>query len=91
MERYGTEYGFFYPKELTGLTSDSVIYCVGAGEDISQDVSGLAKQLGSNVHIFDPTPRAIDHVKYVQVVFVVMRAQLLMYVLGVVILTTLIS
>ena len=61
--RYGTEYsGFYYPKDLKGLDKDSIIYCVGAGEDISHDIC-IAKQLNSNIHIFDPTPRAIQHYK----------------------------
>jgi len=66
MKRYGTWYGgFWYPDTLPGLNKDSVIYCVGAGEDITHDIC-LAKQLGSKVYIFDPTPRAIDHVRLVK-------------------------
>jgi hypothetical protein len=66
MKRFGTEYaGFFYPSSLAGLDSSSVIYCVGAGEDISHDIS-LAKETGASVHIFDPTPRAIQHIELVK-------------------------
>ena len=66
MKRFGTQYGgFYYPKNLDNLNKDSVIYCVGAGEDISHDIE-LAHQLNSNVYIFDPTPRAIEHVKYIK-------------------------
>jgi len=63
---FGTNYGgFFYPQNLPNLNKDSIIYCVGAGEDISHDVI-LSYKLGCPVHIFDPTPRAIKHVKYVK-------------------------
>lgn len=66
MKRFGTEYaGFYYPKNLDGLNSSSVIYCVGAGEDISHDIS-LAKETGAVIHIFDPTPRAIQHIELVK-------------------------
>jgi hypothetical protein len=65
MKRYGTVYaGMYYPAEL-GLSKDSIIYCVGAGEDISHDIE-VAKACGAPVHIFDPTPRAIEHVKLVK-------------------------
>ena len=61
MKRFGTEYGgFYYPENLDGLDSNSIIYCVGAGEDISHDIV-LAKKLDSKVYIIDPTPRAIEH------------------------------
>ena len=69
MERFGTEYGgFYYPKNLDGLDSNSIIYCVGAGEDISHDIV-LAKKLDSKVYIIDPTPRAIKHCNYIKVHF----------------------
>ena len=62
----GTEYGgFYYPTQLPELNENSVIYCVGAGEDITHDVI-LSYKLNCPVHIFDPTPRAIEHVKYVK-------------------------
>ena len=66
MKLYGTDYGgFYYPDNLFGLNENSVIYCVGAGEDITHDLM-VAHQLNSDVYIFDPTPRAIEHVKYVK-------------------------
>jgi FkbM family methyltransferase len=69
VERHGTKYGgFYYPSDLPGLDSNSVVYCVGAGEDITHDVI-LAKKLGCKVFIFDPTPRAIKHVEHVKKVF----------------------
>lgn len=59
LRHLGTNYGgWFIPSKF--LNSESVCYCVGAGEDISFDVS-LAKNYGSKVFIFDPTPRAIEH------------------------------
>ena len=64
--RFGTEYGgFYYPKDLPKLNQNSIIYCVGAGEDITHDVI-LSHKTKSPVYIFDPTPRAIKHVKYVK-------------------------
>ena len=66
IERFGTEYGgFYYPKNLPKLNENSIIYCVGAGEDITHDVV-LSYKTNSPVYIFDPTPRAIEHVKYVK-------------------------
>ncbi|NBT47291.1 MAG: FkbM family methyltransferase [Actinobacteria bacterium] len=66
MRRFGTDYGgFVYPSELPGLSEKSVIYCVGAGEDISHDIE-IAYATGAKVHIFDPTPRAIQHVELVK-------------------------
>lgn len=46
---------------LAEIDSNSVVYCVGCGEDISFDLS-LAELTGCQVHGFDPTPRAIAHV-----------------------------
>jgi len=69
IKQFGTVYGgFYYPVDLNGLNSNSIIYCVGAGEDITHDIK-VANQLNSKVYIFDPTPRAIEHVKYVKEVF----------------------
>lgn len=66
LKRFGTAYGgFYYPENLDKLDKDSVIYCVGAGEDITHDIE-IACKTGAEVHIFDPTPRAIEHVNYVK-------------------------
>jgi FkbM family methyltransferase len=66
MKQFGTLYsGFFYPATLPSIKSNSVIYCFGAGEDISHDIE-LAHKTGATVHIFDPTPRAMAHVQQVQ-------------------------
>lgn len=66
---FGTKYGgFYYPTNLENLDSNSIIYCIGAGEDISHDVI-LANKLKSKVFIYDPTPRAIQHIKFVKDLF----------------------
>lgn len=63
---FGTTYGgFYYPEDLKELNENSIIYCFGAGEDITHDVI-LSYTLNCKVQIFDPTPRAIEHVKYVK-------------------------
>ncbi len=68
-ELFGTNYGgFYYPSTLPKLDKNSIIYCVGAGEDITHDII-LSKRLQCPVHIFDPTPRAIEHVQLVKDVF----------------------
>lgn len=57
--RLGSEYGGWnIPSHF--LTSSSVCYLVGAGLDISFDLE-VASQFKSQVHIFDPTPRAYEH------------------------------
>lgn len=59
----GTKYGgWVIPRKL--LHSASVCYCAGCGEDISFDL-GLIDNFGCQVYAFDPTPRAIRHVKSV--------------------------
>ena len=69
MKRFGTEYGgFYYPENLDGLDENSIIYCIGAGEDISHDIM-IANKLNSNVYIIDPTPRAIEHYNHVKNVY----------------------
>jgi hypothetical protein len=56
--RFGTKYGEWYIPDI--FDSNSVCFCVGAGEDITFDIL-LQRHYDSKVHIFDPTPRAIDH------------------------------
>ena len=69
MKRFGTAYGgFYYPENLDGLDENSIIYCIGAGEDISQDIE-IAHKLNSKVYIIDPTPRAITHYNHVKDVY----------------------
>lgn len=52
------KHGYHIPKNY--LNSNSVCYCVGAGEDISFDVE-LVRLFGSNVFIIDPMPYARHH------------------------------
>jgi FkbM family methyltransferase len=59
LEKLGTSYGgWLIPVNL--LTSGSICYMAGAGEDISFDVE-LAKRFQCDVYIFDPTPRSKAH------------------------------
>jgi FkbM family methyltransferase len=59
--RLGTDYGGWVIPEGT-VDEASVVWCVGAGEDISFDLA-LVARYGCRVHCFDPTPRAIAHVE----------------------------
>ncbi len=54
----GTEYGgYAVPTEIA---KGSVGLSFGAGEDISFEIA-IAGELDATVHIYDPTPRAIDY------------------------------
>lgn len=59
--QHGSEYGAWTicPENLT---SNSVVYSFGVGEDITFDLS-LIKTCGLQIHAFDPTPRSIQWVK----------------------------
>jgi FkbM family methyltransferase len=58
--RLGSEYGgWWVPRSI--LRDRGVAYCVGAGEDITFDLALLER--GFVVRTFDPTPRAVDHVR----------------------------
>lgn len=64
LTRIGTNYGgWTIPDDI--LTSESICYCAGAGEDISFDI-GLVNQYKCNAYILDPTPKAIKHVASVK-------------------------
>jgi FkbM family methyltransferase len=58
--RLGTAYGGWIIPADSGLSSDSVCYSVGAGEDISFDCA-LIERFHCQVRVIDPTPRAIKH------------------------------
>lgn len=60
-ERLGSDYGgwTFWPAPLGG---ESVVYSFGVGEDITFDLSLIAK-FGCALHAFDPTPRSIAWVR----------------------------
>ncbi|CDZ37313.1 Methyltransferase [Neorhizobium galegae bv. officinalis] len=60
--RLGSGYGGWHLPKAHGLTSASVCYLAGAGEDISFDCQ-LARGFSCDVRIIDPTPRAIEHFK----------------------------
>lgn len=62
--KLGTEYGgFTIPDGI--LSSKSICYSAGAGEDISLEIELISKY-GCQVYLFDPTPRAIAHVNKVK-------------------------
>ena len=61
--RLGSSYGGWVIPQI--FSSNSVCYCVGAGEDISFDLE-LAKNFGCEVFVIDPTPRACLHFNYVK-------------------------
>ena len=58
----GSIYGGWTICTEAGLGSDSVIYSVGVGEDISFDLD-LIKTFGCQILAFDPTPRSINWIK----------------------------
>src|SRR5690242_18859561 len=61
MERLGTGNGaWVVPISL--IDENSICYCVGCGEDISFDLE-LIKRFNCEVFSFDPTPKAIQHIK----------------------------
>ena len=51
--------GFYVVPEL--LSSSSIVYSFGVGEDISFDEE-LIKRFGCSVFAFDPTPKSIDFI-----------------------------
>jgi FkbM family methyltransferase len=59
LQYFGSErHGYFVPENL--LNSESIIYAVGAGEDISFDTE-LKIRYDSRLYIFDPSPYGINH------------------------------
>jgi FkbM family methyltransferase len=61
MIRFGTEYGGYLLPENNDLNSESIIYSLGVGEDISFDTT-ITGKYNCKVFMFDPTPRSIEHV-----------------------------
>jgi FkbM family methyltransferase len=55
LRRFGSEYGGYCLDESL-VNSCSVVYSLGIGEDISFDLSLIAR-VGAEIHAFDPTPR----------------------------------
>ncbi len=63
LKKIGSNYGeWVVPTSV--ISDNSICYCVGCGEDITFDL-GLIDIFGCHVYGFDPTPRAIAHVKKV--------------------------
>lgn len=60
-EHYGTEYGGWYVCPDV-ITSDSVVYSFGVGEDISFDLE-MIERFGCTVYAFDPTPKSIEWIQ----------------------------
>lgn len=58
--RLGGEAGWNIPA--TAIRDTSICYCVGCGEDITFDLE-LLRRYDCTIFAFDPTPRAIAHVK----------------------------
>ncbi len=63
LREIGSSYGgWVIPTAL--IDEESVVYCVGCGEDITFDL-GLIDKFQCHVYGFDPTPRAIEFVRKV--------------------------
>lgn len=63
LDRLGDAYGgWVVPRTL--LNRESVVYCVGCGENISFDLA-LITTFGCKVYALDPTPRAVEYVQRV--------------------------
>lgn len=61
LERLGSGYGgWIVPAGL--LSQDSICWCAGVGEDITFDLA-LIERFGCQAWGFDPTPRAVRHVR----------------------------
>jgi FkbM family methyltransferase len=58
--RLGSDYGGWWVPESAAVPG-SIAYCAGAGEDITFDLALFER--GCIVRVFDPTPRAIEHVR----------------------------
>ena len=61
MRRLGSHYGGYYIP-LSLLSSESIYYSAGVGEDITFDL-GLIDATGCQVFALDPTPRSIEFVR----------------------------
>lgn len=60
-EMMGNQYGG-YAVDASLLSSESVIYSFGIGEDVSFDLA-MIERFGATVHGFDPTPRSVAWVE----------------------------
>lgn len=57
---YGSSYGGWLVYD-NYLNSSSIIISCGVGEDVSFDIE-LMKKFDCKIHLFDPTPRSIEHI-----------------------------
>jgi FkbM family methyltransferase len=55
LQRFGSEFGGYCLDESL-VSSRSVVYSLGIGDDISFDLSLIAR-VGAEIHAFDPTPQ----------------------------------
>jgi len=61
LERLGSDYGgWYFPVDVA--RPDWIIYSGGVGQDSSFD-EAVMERFGCTVHMFDPTPHAIEHVE----------------------------
>lgn len=61
-KRFGTDYGgWFIPSDI----QIERVYSFGVGEDMSFDLE-LQEHTDANIWMFDPTPRAVQHVREIQ-------------------------
>ena len=65
MNRYGTVYGGWNLPKNIELSSDSIVYSAGVGEDISFDIL-LQEKFDVNMGLIDPTQRALWHFEEVK-------------------------
>jgi FkbM family methyltransferase len=65
MKRFGTKYGGWNIPIDINLTSESIIYSAGVGEDISFDIL-IQEAYNSNIILIDPTNRAKKHYEEIQ-------------------------
>lgn len=68
MTTYGTSYGGWTLPHNTVLDNESVVLSAGVGEDISFDLA-IQSKFGCQVHLIDPTDRAIRHVEEVKLFY----------------------
>ena len=60
LEKLGTQYGSWVVPDNMSLSSDSIVYSAGVGEDISFDLL-LHSKYSCNIFLIDPTSRSKTH------------------------------
>ena len=66
---YGTRYGGWKIPDDLVLDSTSLVISAGVGEDISFDLA-IQSRFGCEIHLFDPTERAVKHLEEVKAFYV---------------------